>query len=232
MFATDRRISSLQDDLTSILAASSFRAPLRKIASVSGKIISLGNCVLRVRQIRPRWIPRDLNSIADDTSKFIDYDDDTIYDTVFDALDDLWGSHTCYRFACSYNAKVQCLNSRFYQPSSSGENAFAQDWFHHDNWLCPLSTLRAKSSATWSLAALRELSSYHSGSLPAVSGLSCVQMVSTGIPLFVIGDWVILPNLSNLFIRCKPETLFLVVNSWHGRSQDFFRGTHNHQIFT
>ena len=63
--------------------------------------------------------PRDLNSAADDISKFIDYD--------FNSLDDLWDPCTCDRFACSYNAKIQCVNSRFYQPSSSGVNAFSQD---------------------------------------------------------------------------------------------------------
>ena len=59
---------------------------------------------------------RDLNSAADDISKFIDHDDYSINDIVFNALDDLWGLHTCDRFACQYNAKVQCFYSRFYQP--------------------------------------------------------------------------------------------------------------------
>jgi len=72
-------------------------------------------------------IPRDLNSAADDISKFIDYDDYMINDTVFNFLDDLWGPRTCVRFTCSYNAKIQFVNSRFYQLVSSGVNAFCQD---------------------------------------------------------------------------------------------------------
>ena len=71
-----------------------------------------------------QWIPRDLNSAADDISKFIDHDDYTINDTVFNALANLWGPHTCDRFACLYNAKVQCFNTRFYQPGSSGHERF------------------------------------------------------------------------------------------------------------
>ena len=91
------------------------------------------SCLLSAINIDMQWIPRDLNSAAGDISNFIDYDDYTINDTVFSALDDLWGPHTCDRFACSYNAKVQCFNSRFYQPGSSGVNAFSQDWSHHNN---------------------------------------------------------------------------------------------------
>ena len=59
------------------------------------------SCLLSAINIDMQWIPRDLNSAADDISNFIDYDDYTINDTVFSALDDLWGPHTCDRFACS-----------------------------------------------------------------------------------------------------------------------------------
>ncbi|KAL9969042.1 hypothetical protein ACROYT_G021206 [Oculina patagonica] len=82
------------------------------------------SCLLNAINIDVQWIPRDLNSAADDVSKFIDYDDYTINDEVFHALDELWGPHSCDRFACSYNAKIPLFNSRFYQPGSSGVNAF------------------------------------------------------------------------------------------------------------
>ena len=75
------------------------------------------SCLLNGVNIDMQWIPRDLNSVADDISKFIDYDDYMMNDAVFNAFDDLWGPHTCNRFACSYNAKIQCFNSRFYQPT-------------------------------------------------------------------------------------------------------------------
>ena len=96
------------------------------------------NCLFNGVSIDMQGIPRDLNSAADDISKFIDHESDyTINDIVSNVLDDLWGPHTCDRFACPYNAKGQCFNSRFYQPGSSGVNAFSQDWFHHNTWLCP-----------------------------------------------------------------------------------------------
>lgn len=46
-------------------------------------------CLLNGVSIDIHWIPRDLNSAADDMSKFIDHDDYTTNDTVFNALEDL-----------------------------------------------------------------------------------------------------------------------------------------------
>ena len=82
------------------------------------------SCLFNAININMQWIPRDLNSVADDISKFIDYDYSMINDTVLNAVDDL---HTCDRFTCSYNAKIQCFDLRFYQPGSSGINIFYQD---------------------------------------------------------------------------------------------------------
>lgn len=52
--ATDERIMSLQDVLNSILSVSSVRIPVRKLASVCGKIISLTNCVGNVSRLMTR----------------------------------------------------------------------------------------------------------------------------------------------------------------------------------
>ncbi|CAH3186559.1 unnamed protein product [Porites lobata] len=77
-------------------------------------------CLLASVSIDMQWIPRDLNIIADDISKFVDLDDYSINDRVFYSLDELWGPHTCDRFACHYNAKLPKFNTRFYQPGTSG----------------------------------------------------------------------------------------------------------------
>ena len=63
-------------------------------------------CLLASVSIDMQWIPTDLNIIADDISKFVDLDDYSINDRVFYSLDELWGPHTCDRFACHYNAKL------------------------------------------------------------------------------------------------------------------------------
>lgn len=51
---TDERSMSLQDVLTSILSVSSVRIPVRKLACVCGKIISLTNCVGNVSRLMTR----------------------------------------------------------------------------------------------------------------------------------------------------------------------------------
>ena len=52
--ATDERIMSLQDVLNSILSVSSVRIPVRKLAGVYGKIISLTNCVGNISHLTTR----------------------------------------------------------------------------------------------------------------------------------------------------------------------------------
>ena len=51
-------------------------------------------CLLASVSIDMQWIPRDLNIIADDISKFVDLDDYSINDGVFYSLDELWGPVT------------------------------------------------------------------------------------------------------------------------------------------
>ena len=52
--ATDKRINSLQEDLAALLAFSSSCHPVRKLASVCGKIISLGSCVGNLSRLMSR----------------------------------------------------------------------------------------------------------------------------------------------------------------------------------
>ena len=78
--------------------------------------------MLNGMSIDVNWIPRDLNYVADEISKIIDYDD---YTTHF--LDHRWGPHTIDCFACHYNSKLLLFNLKFFQPGTSGVNAFCQD---------------------------------------------------------------------------------------------------------
>ena len=116
-----------------------------RIVNVGSKIPALQRMGLDIHRlsllasvsIDMECIPGDLNIIADDISKFVDLDDYSISDGVFHCLDELWGPHTCDRFACHYNAKFPKFNTRFYQPGTSCVNALAQDWSNDNNWLCP-----------------------------------------------------------------------------------------------
>lgn len=160
-------------------------------------------CLLNGVSIDIHWIPRDLNSAADDMSKFIDHDDYTTNDTVFNALEDLWGPHTCDRFACPYNAKVQCFNTRFYQPGSSGVNAFSQDWSHHNNQLCPPVYLTCKVVSAQETLILPVWKSAHFWPLLCSDGVHWSNFIH---------GWVILPNFPNMFIACKATNSILVVS--------------------
>ena len=151
-------------------------------------------CLLASVSIDMQWIPRDLNIIADDISKFVDLD---VY-----FLDELWGPHTCDRFACHYNAKLPKFNTRFYQPGTSGVNAFAQDWSNDNNWLCPLVCLTCKvlshlkvCNAAGTLVVPLWRSAYFWPRL-CFNGLHWSGFVH---------DWVILPDLPNLFVRSKAK---------------------------
>ena len=66
--------------------------------------------------------------LFDEISKRVDYDDYTINDDIFVVLDESWGPHTVDRFACHYNTKLGKFNSKYYQPGTSGVNAFNHDW--------------------------------------------------------------------------------------------------------
>ena len=181
-----------------------------RIVSTGSKVPALQQLALDIHQsclhngilIDLQWIPRDLNTAADDLSKFVDYDDCTINDVVFNSLDELWGPHTCDRFACSYNAKVKLFNSKFYQPGSSGVNAFAQDWSHHNNWLCPPVFLTCKVIKHLKLCGAKGTlivplwKSAHFWPILSSDGLHWSPFIH---------DWVILPNFPNLFIRGKDK---------------------------
>ena len=52
-------------------------------------------------------------------SKIVDFDDCFVIDEVIVHLEELWGSHSVNRFACSYNAKLPRFNARFLQPGLS-----------------------------------------------------------------------------------------------------------------
>ena len=50
------------------------------------------------------WIPREQNTVADEVSKFIDYDDRTTTDSFFRELSQTWGKYSIGKFANHKNA--------------------------------------------------------------------------------------------------------------------------------
>lgn len=159
-------------------------------------------CMLNGMSIDVNWIPRDLNYVADEISKIIDYDDYTINDDIFAFLDHRWGPHTIDRFACHYNSKLLLFNSKFFQPGTSGVNAFCQDWAFTNNWLCPPTYLTVrvvnhlkicKAAGTLIVPLWR---SAHFWTIICNDGVHFSNFVH---------DWCILPHIPNLFIRGKAK---------------------------
>ena len=64
IFATDRRIQSLTEDLLYLLAFEGSLYQVRKLANVSGKIISLGNCTGSVTRLMTRNTFAVVNSLS------------------------------------------------------------------------------------------------------------------------------------------------------------------------
>lgn len=83
------------------------------------------------------WIPRDKNVVADEISKFVDFDDWTTSTTFFRLLDSSWGPFTIDRFANHKNAKTPRYNALFWNPACEAVDAFTQDWDSENNWLVP-----------------------------------------------------------------------------------------------
>ena len=91
--------------------------------------------------LEPEWIPRELNQLADQVSRIIDYDDWQLNPNVFASLDFLWGPHSVDRFAACNNAQVMRFNSRYWSPGTEAVDTFTVNWAGENNWLCPPITL-------------------------------------------------------------------------------------------
>lgn len=87
--------------------------------------------------VKPLWVPREENQIADYLSKLSDGNDWSIHPAIFQWIDSMWGPFTVDRFATSYNTKCVRFNSRFWNPTCEGVDAYAIDWAGENNWVVP-----------------------------------------------------------------------------------------------
>ena len=84
-----------------------------------------------------QWIPREFNFEADAISKFKDCDDWQLSHEFFLVLESKWGPHTLDCFASFYNAKTTRFYSRFWNPGTSGVDAFYQSWEGENYFVVP-----------------------------------------------------------------------------------------------
>ncbi len=100
--------------------------------------IDLYNVCLKYNiAIEPEWLPRDLNTRADELSRILDPDDWSLNPGVFAFLDRKFGPHSIDRFASHYNALLPRFNSRYWSPGCEAADCFTQDWSSDNNWVCP-----------------------------------------------------------------------------------------------
>jgi len=84
------------------------------------------------------WIPMGKNFEADTVSKYIDYDDWSIAENLFDDINKKWGPFSIDRFADKTNRKVVRFNSKFHCENSEGVNAYIRNWGgSENNWIVP-----------------------------------------------------------------------------------------------
>ena len=85
-------------------------------------------CIEKSICLEVEWIPRTENEKADYLSKIVDLDDWGISFDLFNILQSRFGYFDIDWFASEYNAKVQKFYSRYWNPSSSGVDAFTEYW--------------------------------------------------------------------------------------------------------
>ncbi|CAI7888398.1 unnamed protein product [Closterium sp. NIES-53] len=90
------------------------------------EIISL--CTEHSIRLAIEWIPRELNTHADELSKLQDHDDYTLKQHWFRLLERRWGPHSIDLFANARNALLPCFCSKVPNPKAEAVNAFSTDW--------------------------------------------------------------------------------------------------------
>ena len=63
-----------------------------------------------------RWVPRELNTEADDLSKLVDTDDWRLNPRMFAILSQLWGPYSIDAFAAEENAHCPRFLSKWHSP--------------------------------------------------------------------------------------------------------------------
>lgn len=95
-----------------------------------------GECVKHGILLEVQWIPRNYNDCADSYSRIFDKDDWSVSDHIFRYFEKNWGPYTIDVFAnCKNN--VTRFYSKYWNPGSTGVDAFAYDWSGENCWIVP-----------------------------------------------------------------------------------------------
>lgn len=78
--------------------------------------------------LRPEWVPREQNQLADALSKLKDVDDFGLQPAVFAQIAAAFGPLHVDRFASAHNALLPAFWSELWTPGAAGANAFTVSW--------------------------------------------------------------------------------------------------------
>ena len=117
-------------------------ARIVEVGSMNTELQGIANDIFQICmhhniRIEVEWIPRNKNEQADFVSRLVDTDDWMISTPFFHILTKLWGPFSVDCFACHYNTKLPRFFSRFWNPGTSGVDAFAQNWSGENCLLVP-----------------------------------------------------------------------------------------------
>ena len=85
-------------------------------------------CMKNSITLELEWVPRSENETADYLSRIVDYDDWGISFKTMDIIIQRFENLQVDWFASEHNAKLSVFYSRFWNPSSTGMDAFSESW--------------------------------------------------------------------------------------------------------
>ena len=132
-FAVDSFTPLLRGAYVKWLTDSQSAAKIAQVGSMKFSLHELAfdifsTCLKADIKLDIQWIPRSLNEKADYLSKIIDFDDWELDPAVFQDIEEKFGPHSIDCFASYQNCKVSRFFSRFWNPGTSGVDAFFQSW--------------------------------------------------------------------------------------------------------
>jgi hypothetical protein len=124
--------------ITSVIRKGSMKADLNNCA-----LEIFGFCLRHDIQISLDWVPRALNTRADDMSKWEDRDDWGVHPRIFQFIEKIKGPFTLDVFASNLTHQTLKFYSKWWCEGSAGVDAFAYNWQHEVCWLVPPPTIVA-----------------------------------------------------------------------------------------
>jgi ribonuclease HI len=114
---------------------------LMKGRSFAGDCVAIAQQILLYAfhhhiQLEVDWVPRELNTVADDISKYVDQSDWQLNPSMFSYLNSMWGPFAVDLFASASTTQLPMFFSKFYTVGSSGVNAFSFHW-DRPGWAYP-----------------------------------------------------------------------------------------------